>query len=174
MTEHYTKAIVLGREPRNEFDETISLYTKKLGKISAISKSIRKITSKLSGHLVKGNLVDVRVLDNDSFQIIDALSDKVASSQEFFRLLGFIEKMTPYAEPDLSIWYELERACKTQNFGNSTYRKILQASGFDPEFAKCDNCGDNKIAYFNPPDIMFLCSECLNKSFINRNEVFAI
>lgn len=174
MIEHFTEALVLDREPKNELDANLILYTKELGKISAIVKSLRKITSKLSGHLVPGNLVQARIVGENNFQLVDALSLRVPPAPELFKFLRFIQMMTPFNSPDLSFWYEVQEAVKNNNFSKSTYRRLLQTLGYDAKFAKCDSCRKNKVAYFVANDIIFLCSVCLTKLNYPQDGVFEI
>jgi len=67
-----TDAFVLKRSIRGDFDRQYTLYTKDLGKITAIAKGALKITSKLSPHL-------------DFFYLSEVM---IASGQTFFRLAG--------------------------------------------------------------------------------------
>lgn len=46
-----TKCVILGQKPFGEFHKLIYLYSEELGKIKAIAKGARKITSKFTGHL---------------------------------------------------------------------------------------------------------------------------
>ncbi|MDP2650779.1 MAG: recombination protein O N-terminal domain-containing protein, partial [bacterium] len=88
MKEYFTPGIVLDREPRNELDEAITIYTKDLGKVRAFTKSSRKITSKLSGHLTPGRLANIRLVERNKLQLVDALS--LPPSSEFKDLLPFL------------------------------------------------------------------------------------
>ena len=66
MIEHYTEGIVLGRNPRGEMDGLVTIYTKEIGKVTATTKSSRKITSKVAGHLMPGNFVRLRIVENNN------------------------------------------------------------------------------------------------------------
>jgi DNA repair protein RecO (recombination protein O) len=67
-----TDTFVLKKSVRGDFDRQYILYTRELGKITAIAKGALKITSKLSSHL-------------DFFYLSEVM---VASGQTFFRLAG--------------------------------------------------------------------------------------
>ena len=172
MVEYYTKALVLGRAPRGDLDGTLTLYTKELGRVSAKVKSLRKLTSKLSGHLTPGRLVNVRIVEmgGDTKQVVDALSLPSKTSLEFLKFLNFIRQMAP----DLHLWHELEQEALKGTGGKDTYKRIISIMGYDAKNAICDNCGSVKIAYFAPRDIMFLCNRCLNDSRLKEDEVFSI
>ncbi len=174
MTEVFTQALVLDREPKNESDAYLILYTKELGKIFALAKSLRKITSKLSGHLVLGSVIQARIVGDDNFQLVDALGRGTPESPELFKFLNFVKLMTPLYLPDLPFWYEVERVLDNQSFGKPAYRRLLKVLGFDSKFAECSQCGKTTVAYFAAPDIIFLCRNCLSKFDYSPNAVFEI
>ncbi|MBI2592996.1 MAG: recombination protein O N-terminal domain-containing protein [Candidatus Colwellbacteria bacterium] len=174
MIEYFTKAVVLDREPKGEVDATLSLYTRGLGRVYAVVKGIDRITSKLSGHFVVGNLVEARLVHKNNLQLVDGLSTRTLPSPELFKFLRFITRMTPLDEPDLELWHEVQESVSHSRFDKKTYRRALQVMGFDPMLAKCDNCGSDKIAYFHPADIMFLCSDSVWKLKIPLDELVEV
>jgi hypothetical protein len=176
MIEYYTKAFVLNRESKGEMDAWLTLYTKDLGKIKAKAKSVRKITSKLSGHLTPGKLVELRIIEinGGGYQVVDALSLPGEVTPELLRFFDFIDEFVPAALPDLYLWRELELVFGQKLPLKSAYRRFISVIGYNPEKAACDHCGSRRIAYFAPRDIMFLCSRCLVISGLKENEVIAI
>lgn len=176
MIEHYTKSLVLHREPKGEVDEIFTLYTKDLGKIHARAKSIRRITSKLSGHLRQGSLNKIRIIEKggSGFQVIDALSDEFFRHDELHKFLDFLDKMTPEREPDHELWHYVESIIGLGELGSAEYRRLLEIMGFGPKFAKCVNCGRGEIAYFMPSDVIFLCDKSFMDLNINEEEVVKI
>src|SRR3990170_8049430 len=102
MQEYLSDAVVLSREPSGELDLRISLFTKKFGKLVGKVKSARKITSKLSGHLEPGNLIKVRVIEKNGFQIADALKSARTDTKEAdLEVLG---TLLHDEEPDSGLW----------------------------------------------------------------------
>jgi DNA repair protein RecO (recombination protein O) len=176
MIEHYTKSLVLHREPKGEVDEVFTLYTRDLGKIHAKAKSIRRITSKLSGHLTLGSLNKIRIIENkgSGFQVIDALSDEFFRHDELHKFLDFLDRMTPEREPDDELWSFVESIINLGDLGGVEYRHLLEIMGFGPKFAKCVNCGRGEIAYFMPSDVIFLCNKSFVDLKINEEEVVKI
>ncbi len=176
MVEHYTKAIVLSREPKGELDGTLTLYTKDLGKVIVKVKSIRRITSKLSGHLTLGSIAKVRIVEanGNGHQLIDALSSSSKITLDSLRFLDFINKLTPIGVPDLRLWHELEQALSEDPISKATYRRLISVTGYNARNASCDNCRTIQIAYFAPRDIMFLCSRCFCDSGLKEDEAFSI
>lgn len=73
MQEYATPAFVLDVQPAGEYDARVFLFTKELGRVTARAKSIRKINSKLAGHLQPLMLSTVRLVEKHGFQVVDAL-----------------------------------------------------------------------------------------------------
>lgn len=181
MTEYSTKAVVLGREPKGEFDEVLTLYTRDFGKISAVVKGVRRITSKLSGHLQVGSFATIRLIRRGGMQLLEAFSHSSGLTEGLHRFLVFIDRMTPYEASDPHLWYGVEYVIESDVFGkadrekqNRVYRRFLKILGFGTEFATCADCGSPRIAYFAPSDIMFLCSDSLKKSSLADHEVVEV
>lgn len=55
-------AITLARRDLREYDQTITFYTKEYGKVEALARGIKKITSKNSSALEPLSLVEVEVI----------------------------------------------------------------------------------------------------------------
>jgi DNA repair protein RecO (recombination protein O) len=55
-------AIVLARKNIREFDQTVSLYTREVGKVEVLAKGIKKIISKNSSNLEVLSVVDIEVI----------------------------------------------------------------------------------------------------------------
>lgn len=178
MLEHYTTAIVLKVSPKGEIDSIVTLYTKDFGKVIAKAKSLKKITSKLAGHLMPGNIVQIRLIehgDGNGLQVLDALSDKGGGNiGDMLRFVGFIDKMTLPAMPDLNLWYEAEKAVRTGDFTPQRYRKVLGALGFGSESLICDDCQSNSVAYFMPRELIFMCADSIKKLNISEDDAVQI
>ena len=175
MIEHYTEGIVLDRNPRGEMDGSVTIYTKDLGKVTANTKSIRKITSKLSGHLMPGNVVRLRIVENKNIQAIDALSQKSKCDMaELLPFLHFLNEIIPHGEEDKNFWHLINGIIEECHFEPETYRYILGISGFGTGDGVCGNCKRSEIAHFSMPDIMFLCTNCVESSRLSTDETIQI
>ena len=180
MNEYYTPALVLGVHPKNDKDAQFVLYTKDLGKIYATAKSVRKITSKLAGHLKIGSLLDARIVARgSSFQLIDGLSrGRWCGDSEILRFLKFLDDTIPQQQPDQRLWYTVREIVEGCKLGPSIYRYLLQLMGFTSstqDGLNCQGCRQAKeFVYFYAPDIIFLCSECLSRVRIDTNEAVPI
>jgi recombinational DNA repair protein (RecF pathway) len=156
MNEYSLEAIVLNKEPNGDFDSRVSLFTHKFGKLNAKAKSARKIVSKLSAHLEPGNLISVRLIEKNGFQITDALIKrklKFKSSD-----LYFLDSIFPEAEPETDIW-EL-----FQKMDYFDWQAILRILGWDPEYAICEICRNQRPSCFSIKNQTFLCANCSLKT----------
>lgn len=179
--EYFTRGIVIARDFKNDTDDAVLLYTKDFGKIRAFVKNIKNITSKLSGHLQVGALCDMRMARKGNIQLIEVFAVKSGLTSDLHKFLEFIDNMLPYESKDLHIWHAVEYVIENNVFTSDdeelkgrVYRRFLEIMGFGARFAKCSNCGSDKIAYFYPSDIMFLCSNSFNKSGMENYEVIKI
>src|SRR3989344_2348429 len=130
MVEYYTEAIVLGRRPQGELDELVTLYTKDLGKVEAFLKSSRRLLSKLSAHLLSGNLVQVRIVEKNRLQVADVLGEKSKSDPPaILNFLSFLDQVIPWGEPDQPLWRLLKEVISRSEFNEETYEEVLNTLG---------------------------------------------
>ena len=167
MQEYLSEAVVLDSFPNGNLDARFIFLTKRFGKLTGKAKSARKITSKLSGHLQPGNLVQARMIEKNGLQVVDALKkSRLSLSLAELRFLG---ELLAEAEPEFTIWEMLvtrphlpasqqgEQA--RHGFSWNTALKIL---GWDPDFASCAMCAA-KIEAFHPRTQEFFCKNCASK-----------
>ncbi len=64
------QGIVIKKTDSGEHNQLVTLYTKELGKLTAIAKSVKKNTSKQAGHLDVLNLVDFIFVAGKNYPII--------------------------------------------------------------------------------------------------------
>jgi len=178
MIEYLSKALVLDVENIGELDKLVYLYTEKLGKVVARAKSIRKITSKLTGHLQPFNFVRVRLVEKNGFQVVDALAfNKVEISDVALTALQFIKDMTFELQPDKQLWLTIKKSFdnlkKNKKF---FYKPLLKVLGFSPDFSRCNVCDSKFVAYFSKTEQVFLCSKCALPHYlpsIAKPEIFS-
>jgi len=101
MQEYVTEAVVLDTVPSAELDVRVSLFTKKFGKLVARAKSVKKITSKLAGHLEPGNIIKIRLVEKKGLQLVDALKEREVQSLSNSRELESDEGGHTMSPPDL-------------------------------------------------------------------------
>lgn len=187
MHEHFTEALILDNQDKNELDALITLYTADFGKVAAYAKSAKKITSKLAGHLQPLNFANIRLIEKNAsptgrqgFQIVDALTtstfDKSRKNPEnlkkFLNIAEFIKNMTYELQEDRRLWQAIKKIMASDFEERIIYLGIIKILGFDPEFADCRLCHNDKIKYFLKTDHIFLCKNCGLKN--NQNDVILI
>ncbi len=158
---YYSEAIVLDREEANDFDSRYAIYAKPIGKFYTKSKSVRKITSKLVGHLEPGSLVKVRVVGNGGYQLVDALKyGKILISPPD---LYSLNQLLPEGDFDFQIW-EILTSSKSliANSGSEDFnwQTVLKILGWDPEEAVCEVCQKKNVSRFFIRNQTFFCEEC--------------
>ena len=162
MLEYLSEAVVLNKEPTGDMDARFSIFTKKFGKLAAKAKSVRRTTSKLAAHLEPGNLVDVRIVEKNGLQVVDALKKRRldVAPTDLYRL----DLLLAEAESDLRLWHELLG-------GKFDWQATLKILGWDPKEATCVVCG-KETAVFYIRGQEFFCTGCASK--LDRNELIYI
>ena len=156
MQEYVTEAVVLDTVPSAELDVRVSLFTKKFGKLVARAKSVKKITSKLAGHLEPGNIIKIRLVEKKGLQLVDALKEREVQSLSNSRELESDEGGHTMSPPDLYL-----------------LNQILHEAERDPAAADCVRAGcTGTPAAFHIKTQEFYCSACASK--VRRNEVILL
>mgnify|MGYP001560673030 CR=1 FL=1 len=153
MREYVTNALVLSLTPTGEQDGRVALFSEHLGRVSAKATSIRKISSKLAGHVQPLNFVTVRLVETGGLQVADAISTGrlPVAALPALRLLAVV---APEWNADPRLWAFVHSAAVS-------VRSILGAAGFDPAQAACVSCGKREPEYFSLADASFICAACL-------------
>ncbi len=168
MQEVVTEAIVLDIRSFSSLDRQVDLLTKDLGRIKAHVKSGSKPKSKLSPHLDKLNLVDVRLFEKNRFTVTDVLTKSrfpnIRNNTKLFSkaldILFLIQNTFPEEMTDLKLWHYLLESLSKGKIENKTFLKIL---GFNPRLAPCFKCDKKKKNDFFVPDQIFVCKSCSDK-----------
>ncbi len=153
-----TRAIIIKKQNTNEYDQLVTCYTEKWGKILAIAKSILKRTSLQSMHLDVLNLVEFDLIEGRAWPIIaSAQSERkylsIKNSIKKFGVAGFfldvIDKVVFENEHDAEIWSflisnfdELESAKEEDVLGifRKKQAEFLNISGYAPKTDNCSIC----------------------------------
>lgn len=70
MRSYKTQGIIIKRINFGEADRILTIFTKRYGKIKAIAKGVRRITSRRGGNLEVFNLVTVFLTEGRNFEIV--------------------------------------------------------------------------------------------------------
>ncbi|MEX2090706.1 MAG: DNA repair protein RecO [Candidatus Paceibacterota bacterium] len=112
-TKMRTKAIIIKKQPTNEYDELITCYTQEFGKLTAVAKSVLKSSSLQAMHLDNFNLVDFELINGKSMPIIAAAQAdnsfrNIKSSLPLLAVAQFfadvVDKMIFDLQKDEALW----------------------------------------------------------------------
>ncbi len=184
MKIYKTKGIVLRRQDLGEADRILTIYTSKYGKVRAKALGVRKVLSKLGGHLELFNIVDLSLVEGKGLDTITA-----CRAQESFRnlradlkktslayyVVELLDKLTPEKQKDYRIFKLLKEILATLNqktiIGTdklylvirSFELRFLSLLGYAPQLKKCLTCGKlikPNLNYFSLKLGGLLCARC--------------
>lgn len=179
--------IVLSRRDFREYDQMISLYTKEKGKVEALARGVKKITSKNAAHLepfcygmveiVQGKQIDhlTTVVPIDAFVgIRDSLAKSLAAST----VVSVTEKLVEIGEADKKVWQALLSWLKFVDKAKSFPPLLIDGYivillfclGVAPILDHCINCGKSfrDVIWNGQPALYFaggglVCDTCRAK-----------
>jgi DNA repair protein RecO (recombination protein O) len=178
------KGIILRKQDYRESDRLFVIYTDELGKISAVAKGVRKIKSKMAGHLELFSVATLMVAPGKTYyQIAGAAREKNflnIKSDLGKTVLGsfcleIVDIFTKNDHPDLKIYelifeiLEIFDNGKIKNFlklyilSKFFALKLLSILGWTPELYTCVKC-KKKITpsgnFFDASRGGLACSNC--------------
>ncbi len=174
------QAIILRRQDFREYDEIITLYTLEGGKVNALARSVKKITSKNSAHLEPFSLVEAEIIKGQEVQhIIKArglniflgLRNNLKKMSMAAFIVHLFDQLLEVGERDeqlfylLQSWLEFLDVCHTPNniLVLGLEIKLLQRLGFTPILDDCgldhERLGETNF-FFYPAGGMLLCESC--------------
>jgi DNA repair protein RecO (recombination protein O) len=151
-----SEAIVLSHKNWGEADRMLWLYTRKLGKVQAIAKGVRKMRSRKAGHLEPFTCSDLMFARGRSFLIVTQAETLAPflDLREDLLLVGYaayivelVDRFT-YEEDENHLIYRLLRETLTRIDSEPApylavrYFEIhlLDLLGYRPELTNCVNC----------------------------------
>ncbi len=162
-----TEAIVLAHRDYGETDRLLRLFTLRLGKVQALAKGVRKVTSRKAGHLEPFTRVNVLLARGRNFFILtqaetlDAYLPLRASLEDIGRAAYVIELLDrfTYEEGEHDALFRLaQRTLERLAQGEPAplvlryYEiRLLDLVGFRPQLFECVLCG----AQIQPEDQFF-------------------
>jgi len=179
MSNIKTKGIIIKRSNLGDADKILTVYTRDYGKLQAIAKGVRKISSKLAGSLEPYSLVDFIFQDGKSLDtvtsaviiedasIISNSCSDVAKAHYFGEL---IDRLTEVGEKNSELFEVLRLAlfrlcqCDDNPFLLPFYElKTLDRLGYNPSVYHCVKCRHKLLArenYFSYADGGVVCADC--------------
>jgi len=150
-----TLGVVIKRRKFSEADKILTIFTHDFGKITAISKGVRKIKSKMAGSLEPFNLVNFNLYHGQTFFTItgaqveesyENIGKNLKKTSRAFYLGELIDKFFEQEEKSkrgFEIFLEALRYLDEDD-DELVIRifelKIIEESGFRPEIYHCVHC----------------------------------
>ncbi len=154
MRENTYTGIILKKQPLGEADELITLYTKELGKVRLLAKSVKSSKSKLQQKLQTLFLVEARVAGGklpkltgvETIKTFIALREDLSAVNSAFYAAELVLKFSPDEQKNEHFFSALENFLdflnsgvepQLLNFGLAHFKlEVLVAAGFEVHFPK--------------------------------------
>lgn len=183
------KGIILRKQDYRENDRLFVIYTDELGKIEAVAKGVRKIKSKMAGHLELFSVVNLMVAPGKTYyQIAGADRDRnflniksdLARTVLASFCLEIVDSFTKLEHPDQKIYELLEEALeifndeKIKNFfklyvlSKFFVLKLMALLGWMPELYTCVKCKKKIVPngnFFDAGRGGLVCGQCGKSDF---------
>lgn len=130
-----TEAIVLKKKELLNADFLFTLFTDCLGKINAVAKGVRKITSKRLSHLQTGNLINILIRKNKDFFYIEETNlisgfSMIKKNQKKIQALYYyffiIEKLLPENQKEEEVYRQFKLFLVTLAKEEKNIRQLLE------------------------------------------------
>ncbi len=176
--QYKTQGIIIKRKKFGEAGRLLTIYTEKKGKIIAIAKGVRRIKSKLAGHLELFYLTDFVIAEGKNLDIITGaqvinnhqyLRDNLQLSNQAYYISEIVDKLVGENESNKKL-FDLLKKCLTQIENNNQLllsyfsMQILGLLGHQPELDICAHC-HQKLSelgkhYFSHQFGGIICQNC--------------
>lgn len=174
-----TEAIVLRHKDWGEADRLLWLYTRKMGKVRAVAKGVRKIRSRKAGHLEPFTRVNLMMARGRDLLIVTQAEtlDPFSTIREDLIHIGYaayvvelLDRFT-YDEDDNQQLYRLlkETLSRINSFENPVLPvryyeiQLLNLLGYRPQLFNCVQCESEiqpEDQYFSISQGGVLCPKC--------------
>jgi DNA repair protein RecO (recombination protein O) len=151
-----TRGIILRRRAYGEADRILTILTPGMGKLTAIAKGVRRLSSKLGGHLELFYVVDWVLAEGRTWYVVSG-AEVVESHQDISQSLDRVEQASYLArlvdrlaqeeQPQPKMYSLLLEAINGLVVMRSTLMlrlvewQLLLAAGLQPELRMCSHCG---------------------------------
>ncbi len=152
------RAIILRKQPFGEADVILTLYTEKNGKVRAIAKGARKITSKLLGFTESFTIIACQIDFRPNLPIISQVSHEqlfegIAENRQLYEQLHtvaeLIDRGVHEREADSALFRVLKEGVSSLVASDHPLvlahlvLRIAGMLGFEPELYRCAHCEES-------------------------------
>lgn len=173
------QAIVIGHTEYGEADRILKLYTLEKGKVSAIAKGVRRISSRKAGHLEPFTHVNLFLAKGRNLDIItqaEAVNPRVRLREDLklvalaSYVVEVLDRFTYEEGPNTGLFRLLTQALdrlETQPNVETVVRyyemRLLDLLGYRPQLFDCIDCGEairEQDQFFSPLGGGVACPRC--------------
>jgi DNA repair protein RecO (recombination protein O) len=166
MAIYATEAIVIGRTNFGEADRVIRLLTPEYGKISAVAKGVRKIRSRMAGHLELLSQVTLMLAEGKSLDVVTSarlgwyphsLTQDYRRLSQAFMFTTMMDRLLEDRQSQPELFKLLAEALRQLDDGAPGpllelwfKLQLLARLGYQPELSGCQVCGtsDAGLSYY--------------------------
>jgi DNA repair protein RecO (recombination protein O) len=174
-----SEAVIIKRSNLGEADKILTIFTPNFGKLRVVARGVRKVTSRLAGHvelftrsqmlLAKGRNLDI-VTQSETIDAFRALHEDLSLIARASYAAEMLDKLTPdalEAYPAYRLMVEALQLMSTDPDADRVLRwfelQLLGYLGYAPELTRCVECG-NELApvvnAFSPALGGVVCASC--------------
>jgi DNA repair protein RecO (recombination protein O) len=188
MPTYKTKAIVLSSYPYRDYDRIVTFFSGEFGKIDARARGLRKITSKLAGHLEPFIETELLLANGRRWDILAGsrtINPRIALRADIEKLSAAsvcAEAVKLVARPMsqepryfsllCQVFEEIEKtdsALKYREIVLSFLWKMIFVSGFGPEIDHCIQCRKSVVSgSFSFEGGGMLCKLCQSRDIMSQ------
>lgn len=169
MATYPAAGVVLKRTNLGEADRIVTFYTREHGLVRAVARGVRRIKSKMAGHLEPFSVVDLMLAEGKSLDVIT--SARLTRSHEellqnydllphVFLLGEMIDRLSAEGEPNAQVYDLLLASLSALDNGTDPTLtevgfklQLLESLGHHPELSACVVCqgrNSNESYHFSP------------------------
>ncbi|MDY6911598.1 MAG: DNA repair protein RecO [Chloroflexota bacterium] len=176
-----TEAIILKHIALGEADRIITIYTPNLGKIRAVAKGVRRIKSKMGGHLEpltncslmlsRGRNLDI-ITQSQTIESFPPIRNDLRLTAWALYLIELIETFTsehienyPVYKLLLDCLQLMDKVSNSELLFRYFELQLLEYIGYRPQLKECINCKTPLQPvenFFSPSGGGILCPNCVN------------
>lgn len=159
MATYKTQGLVLGRTNLGEADRIVIFFTPDRGQLRAVAKGVRRIKSKLAGHLEPFSEVELMLAKGKNLDIVTSarlirhygkVSDNLQSASLGFLMAEMVSKLTGDGEPHRGVHALLTECLNALELSQESVElyfklKLLGELGYAPGLGNCLVCENNVL-----------------------------
>lgn len=174
------QSVVLRHKDWGEADRLLTLYTREKGKVRALAKGVRKVTSRKAGHLQPFTYVTLQLAKGRDLLIVTqaetinaflGIGEDLVKTGYASYIIELLDRFTYEEEGGHSSIFKLlvetlERLEKESDAWVAVRyyeMRLLDYTGFRPQLFECANCGNEILAedqYFSYTAAGVICPRC--------------